>query len=271
MIKLTKSIVPQMLLALAATVAPMCAHAQNPFMNVDRIDVQFNQPQQGNNNQQQGNQNQQQGGSNQRGNSNPIVGSWHQVSQDQNGGVTHVFYIYGKDGSFQYTSIEQGGAPGANGSRLQFWGRYQIQPAGNGRYLVKTQIAGRAPMQSCAQGMGCQSLGPMPTPMQAYYQFQGDMMQSTDGTNAQRSEVPPALMQKIAATIYMQAPPSAAPSVPAQSPSASTGGGTRYVSPNYHVPGQGGTCDDLQVSRVCTINGGSTYRNQATGCLVCTN
>ena len=93
------------------------------------------------------------------------------------------------------------------------------------------------------------------------------MLQSSAGVIAQRDVVPQAVSQPLPATWNLQPPPPL-PSSSAGSGSGSSGSG--YNPPKYHVPGQGGTCDDLQVSRVCTINGGSTYRNRETGCLVCT-
>ena len=199
--------------------------------------------------------------------SNPIVGNWEQVQQARDGGMIHSFWIYGKDGTYHMTSIQEGGAPAANGFRMQFWGRYDIQPAGNGRYLVKTTTAGKLPMTVCVPGYSCRSTGPIPHPQQAYYQFQGNMFQSTDGVTAQRSNVPQALLQPLPSTWNLQPPP---PLNTGSTGGGSSSAGSTYNPPKYHVPGQAGTCDDDQVNRVCTINGGSTYRNHATGCLVCT-
>ena len=229
--------------AIALSANVQTAHAQ--FQSLDRIAFQFDQ-------------NQAQGGA-----SNPIVGHWEQVQQARDGGVIHSFWIYGADGTYQMTSIQLGGAPSANGFRMQFWGTYQINPAGDGRYMVKTFTAGKLPMTICVPGYSCRSTGPIPHPQQAYYQFQGNMFQSTDGVTAQRSEVPQALMQTLPSTWNLQPPPPLA-----ASGRGTTGGGSNSNAPTYHVPGQGGTCDNAQQQRVCTINNGiiTTDRN---GCQHC--
>ena len=214
--------------------------------SLDRIAFQFDEPAQG------------------QGGGNPIVGSWHQVQQGQAGGTIHSFWVYNANGTYSMSSITEGGPMNVNGMRMQFSGRYTIKPAGNGSYLVQTQTLHKAPMTLCMPGMGCRSTGPMPAPQQAYYQFQGNMFQSTDGVTAQRSSVPQAVTQPLPATWNLQPPP------PINTGGGtSTAGGSSYNPPKYHVPGQGGTCDDAQVSQACYYGDGHTYRDRNTGCLVC--
>ena len=191
-----------------------------------------------------------------------IVGNWHQTQQTADGGVVHTYWMFGADGSFRESSLQVGG--GGNGTRTQVWGHYQAQPAQNGSLFVKTTLTGRAPLTMCMQGIGCR---PTPTPpgtLQGYFTVRGNMFETT-GVQAQRDQVPPALLQPLPATWNLQPPPPIS-----TGGGSSVAGGSSSNRPKYHVPGQGGTCDDLQVSRVCTINDGYTYRDRNTGCLVCT-
>ena len=249
-----------LLCAAALLLSLATIHAQST--SLQPIAFQFPDPMQG---QQQGNM---QGKSGSASASNPLLGSWHQMQPGSGGGVNHTFWIYNADGTYAMTSMQDGGPRGANGFRMQFWGKYKIAPAGNGRYQVSMTPVGKAPLQTCAENVGCRSTGPIPPTSHAFYQFQGDQLQSTDGISAQRSQVPPALMQQVPARWVIAAPPPVYSG--GGSGSGASSGGSSYNSPKYHVPGQGGTCDDLQVSRVCTINDGTTYRNRETGCLVCT-
>ncbi len=197
------------------------------------------------------------------GGGNPLTGSWHQMTPAQVGGTIHNFMSFGADGTFFSSSINDGG-PQA-GLRSQMWGRYTIKPAANGMYLVTMYYKGRAPVQMCMQGMGCRPNGVMPTrPDQGLFQFQGDMLQSNNGFVAQRSGIPPVLMQRLPATWMVQPPP------PLNLPSGgATANGGRYVSPRTTTPGLGGNCDDLQQSRICTINDGWYHKDPNTGCMVC--
>ena len=114
------------------------------------------------------------------------------------------------------------------------------------------------------QGGGNPIVGSWHQVQQAYYQFQGNMFQRTDGVTAQRSRVPQAVTQPLPATWNLQPPP------PINTGGGtSTAGGSSYNPPKYHVPGQGGTCDDAQVSQACYYGDGHTYRDRNTGCLVC--
>ena len=61
----------------------------------------------------------------------------------------------------------------------------------------------------------------------------------------------------------------------AGAPPISTGGypangGRSNGSSTYHVPGQGGTCDNLQQQRICNLNDGYLYTGQD-GCQHCSS
>ena len=199
------------------------------------------------------------------GGGNPLAGTWHQVVPAQAGGVIHNFMQFGADGSFLSTSINEGGGLNVNGMRSQMWGRYTIKPAGNGMFEVTMMYQGHAPLQLCMPGYGCRSL---PGPQRAdrgLFQFQGDSFQSNIGFAAERSGIPPVLLQRLPASWTLQPPPPL--NVPSGGGSAGGGG---YVSPPNKIPGLGGNCDDLQQSRICTYgNGGWYHKDPKTGCMVC--
>lgn len=199
------------------------------------------------------------------GGGNPLLGSWHQVVPAQAGGVIHNFMQFGPDGTFFSTSLNEGGGLNVNGMRSQMWGRYTIRPAANGMYEVTLVYQGHAPLQLCMQGYGCRAL---PGPQGAdhgMFQFQGDAFQSNIGFAGQRSGIPPVLAQKLPATWMLQPPPP----IDVPSGGGTAGGGGRYVSPRNNIPGLGGNCDDLQQSRICTMNDGWYHKDPHTGCMVC--
>jgi hypothetical protein len=195
---------------------------------------------------------------------NPLVGTWHQAMPAQAGGVIHNFMRFGADGSFFSTSLNEGGGLNVNGMRTQMWGRYSIKPAGNGLYDVTITYQGHAPLQLCMQGYGCRPMSGPAGQDRGMFQFQGDMLQSSNGFAAQRSGIPPVLAQRLPATWMLQPPP------PINMPSGGgTAGGGGYVSPRNNIPGLGGNCDDLQQSRICTMNDGWYHKDPRTGCMVC--
>lgn len=194
---------------------------------------------------------------------NPLIGSWHQLVPAQAGGVIHNFMQFGADGTFFSTSINEGGGLNVNGMRSQMWGRYTIRPAANGVYQVTMMYQGHAPLQLCMPGFGCK---PLPGPQhedRGLFQFQGDAFQSNIGFAAQRSGIPPVLLQRLPASWTLRPPP------PLNVPSGGSSAGGRYVSPKNNIPGLGGNCDDLQQSRVCTDGGGYYHKDPQTGCMVC--
>jgi hypothetical protein len=197
-----------------------------------------------------------------------LVGSWHQVLPSPDGSVSHVFWIFQPNGNFLYTSVQMGGRQAANGTRVQYWGRYQASPAAGGALFVTINLTGYAPLQICMPGGGCNRVNPPPSLQQGYYQIQGNVLR-TNGVVAQRESAPPELTQQLPATWMLQPPP----------PLSSGGGGdgvpcvganlSRGPDGRCHVNGQGGTCDDAQQQRICSIrNNGHLWRNNR-GCLVC--
>ena len=194
--------------------------------------------------------------------SSSIVGAWHQTRQAQDGGVVHTYWMYNTDGTFLMTSVQVGGPLGGDGTRTQFWGRYQAQQQQNGSVDVIYQVAGRAPLQTCVQGQGCRSAGPTPpSAMRDTYQIRGNTA-LVDGSVLRRDTVPQALRAQLPANWIMQPPP------PIPSSRASVGPGDDSNSPKHHVPGQGGTCDNAQQERVCTINDGHLWEDSH-GCEHC--
>jgi hypothetical protein len=201
-----------------------------------------------------------------------IVGSWHQVLGAPDGSVSNIFWIFQPDGRFLYTSVQMGGRQAANGTRVQYWGRYQASPAANGSVFVRIDLTGYAPLQTCMMG-NCQQTRPPSSPQQGYYVVRGNTLQ-TNGVTAQRENAPPEMMQQLPAVWNLQPP-----SYNGGGDGGNGGGGvvpcvganlSRGPDGRCHVNGRGGTCDDLQQERICSIRtGGHLYRNERTGCLVC--
>ena len=199
--------------------------------------------------------------------SNPFVGSWSSVFPQPSGGTNYTFERYGADGSYLLTNIIQGSSTA--GFRVQFWGRYTIQQVKGNSYRISRQYTGHAPLQICAQGGGCHPMPP-PNDENLVFTFLDGNHLTAGGNNPvleRVAQIPPQLMAQLPQSEFVAVP---APAV-SVNPSPSTGG---YSSGGYqsgsigHVPGQAGTCDNLQQQRVCTINDGYMYTGRD-GCQHC--
>ena len=217
------------------------AQAQVQYGSLDRIAFQFDNQQQ-----------QQRGGGS-------IVGDWHQTKQVGDGGVLHMYFSYAADGGFRYTSVQVGGAPGANGTRTQVWGRYQAQPQQNGSLLVTYKLTGHAPTQTCMQGQGCrQNQAPPNGTSTDTIRVHGNTLEA-DGNQMQRDTVPQALQAQLPATWTLQPPPPLPPT--------HSGGGGRYIP---MTPSAAKSCPNNHMEEEkCYLNDGylSTDRE---GCEHCT-
>ncbi len=200
----------------------------------------------------------------QQGQSNPIVGRWEMQMRLQDGATMHQFDEYGPDGSWRQTSINVGGR--SNGIRTQTWGNYSVQAAGNNTYRISFQTTGFAPMQVCTQGVGCTQLSRTQTFANSYVLVDRNHLRSLD-----RQQLITARVAQIPAELTAQLP---ATKMNAGAPPISTGGypsnGGRSGGSTYHVPGQGGTCDNLQQQRICNLNDGYLYTGQD-GCQHCSS
>jgi hypothetical protein len=218
------------------------AQAQVQYGNLDRIAFQFD------------NQQQQRGGGS-------IVGDWHQTKQISSGGVLHMYFTYGPDGSFRYTSLQVGGALNANGTRTQVWGRYQAQPQQDGTLLVTYRLTGHAPTQTCMPGQGCHQNGVPPSGATTdTIRIHGNTLE-VGGSQMQREAVPQALQAQLPATWTLQPPP------PLPPPDHTSGRGGRYIP---MTPSVGKSCPNNHMEEEkCYLNDGylSTDRE---GCEHCT-
>ena len=166
------------------------AQAQVQYGSLERIAFQFDQQQQ-------------------RGGSS-IVGDWHQTKQISSGGVLHMYFTYGADGSFRYTSLQVGGALNANGTRTQVWGRYQAQPQQDGSVLVTYRLTGHAPTQTCMPGQGCHPNAAPPSGTTTdSVRIHGNTLE-TGGSQMQRDTVPPALQAQLPGDVESAAATAAA-------------------------------------------------------------
>ena len=208
---------------------------------------------------------------------NPFIGSWFGASPLQNGSGRIVsFTEYLPNGNSRVSSIFQGGA--MNGIRMQIWGKYAVKQIGPNRYNLTIYVKGYAPREICTTGGSCQ---PNTLPMSATetddmqgpgkYHSHSELNGVVTDVDATRNPVPQELLSSVGPRLTFTPPPQAAgggggggaaPTMPTLHPYVTPGGG------NYHVPGQGGTCDDAQQNRICTINNGHMYTNSQ-GCRIC--
>ena len=210
----------------------------------------------------------QNGNGGQQGASNPFVGSWASVFPQPSGGTNYTFERYGADGTYLLTNILRGSS--TDGFRVQFWGRYTIQQVKGNSYRVTRHYTGHAPLQICAQGGGCNPFPP-PADENLVFTFLDGRHLTAGGTNPvleRVAQIPQQLMAQLPQSEFVAVP---APAV-SVNPSLSTGGSSSsggYQSGSIgHVPGQGGTCDNLQQQRICTINDGYMYTGRD-GCQHC--
>jgi len=205
---------------------------------------------------------------------NPFIGSWTATIPIKNGSAQVLsFSEYLPNGNARNTSIIQGGP--INGARMQTWGKYSVKQIGQNRYVLTFNLKGHAPREMCMQGGGCQNNDVPATVTDTdeirgpgNFHFSTTVNGVTTEGDAYRSPVPRQLLSAVGPRVTFNPPPQSAggsakmPTMPTLHPYQTPGGGT------YHVPGQGGTCDDAQQRRICSVNNGSFYRNSQ-GCLIC--
>ena len=208
---------------------------------------------------------------------NPFIGSWTTTMPMQDGsGQIVSFSEFLPNGNTRATSIFQGGS--MNNIRMQVWGKYTVKQLGPHRYQLTISVRGHAPRQMCMHGGSCQNMD-LPTNATETDDMHGpDSYHSVTTLNGvtteaelHRSPVPPQLMSLVGPLVTFSAPPQAAqgggggggaPIMPTMHPYVTPGGGS------YHVPGQGGTCDDAQQNRICSVNSGHMYTDSR-GCRMC--
>jgi len=184
-----------------------------------------------------------------------IVGTWGQITPDGNGGKNFTWYTYTASGQYKMVSSIVGGRN--NGSVVQRWGTYQARSTGANAYQVAVHVTGGAPSQICATGQGCTPVRGIQTTLNMSFQLNGNSLRQSGGGAFQRSTVPAQLEARVPATRNV-------------APVQQARGGARYQSPppGGGIAGLGPNCDNDQQNRICTVNGGTMYRDKR-GCMVC--
>ena len=197
-----------------------------------------------------------------------LVGQWHAKFQTQQfSGDIYVEYL--SDGHFRsiiYTPTQEM-------TVAQDFGTYTVRLERPGLLRVHRSISRHLPVQLCfPNGSNCQPIPPGTTETDGQYTTQSDGS-LLDNTNMafRREAIPPQFLQAIPDRIFLhQLPASAAPPVGGamrQNPSSSTAPAPAHMTPRV-APGNSDTCNDLQQSRLCTVNGGTMYTDKR-GCRMC--
>ena len=193
---------------------------------------------------------------------NPIVGTWVAGHPQGDGSILLVADHYDANGTWSLNSIRKGGT--LDGDRSQVWGRYTVRPIGNHRYQITTTPGGWAPLQVCTQYAGCTTKPAWNQSTTVRTALDPNHLSGADGTAWERvAQIPPEVASQVPQTVYH-----APPALPAGGGLSSGGVLPRGGDGTHHIPGQGGTCDNLQQQRICALNDGYLYTGRD-GCQHC--
>lgn len=198
-----------------------------------------------------------------------IVGQWHGQFQTPTGSGD-LYIEYTNDGRFRgiiYT-------PTQPMTESQSFGTYAVYQDGAASLRIHRNIARRLPMMLCdPNGGNCRPVPAGPPQVDAQFRIARDgSLIDSNNMVLRRESIPQQFLQIIPDRIFLHQVPMTSAATPGRPSVGAVPGSAAIPGPTHmtpkSAPGNDGTCNDLQQSRLCTINGGYMYTDKR-GCRMC--
>lgn len=198
-----------------------------------------------------------------------IVGQWH--GQFQTAAASGDLYIeYSSDGRFRgiiYT-------PTQPITESQSFGTYAVYQNGTASLHIHRNIVRHLPIMLCDPNGGrCRPVPAGSPQVDAQFRIARDgSLIDSNNMILRRESIPLRLLQIIPDRIFLHQVPITSAATPGRPSFGAVPGNAAIPGPTHMTPriapGNSDTCNDLQQSRLCTINGGYMYTDKR-GCRMC--